>query len=68
MALYSPTPTPWRVDCDMCGPQYLSKEFYLRQLNAPNICWRCPCCGQDAYWDDAHHEAFMDALPEKAIL
>lgn len=42
----------YQVICQDCGKQPLSEENYTKQLNHPNAKWRCPCCGQDAAWDD----------------
>lgn len=40
------------VVCRRCGIQPLSHEDYLSQMRRADSKWECPCCGEDASWDD----------------
>ena len=44
--------TPWAVYCNSCGLQFLTQKQYTQQLMRADSLWRCPVCGDDAYWDD----------------
>jgi hypothetical protein len=65
MPLYSLTPTPWATICNSCGKVYLSLEFYTRQMQAAWSTWRCPCCGQEAEFDNENFENFLEVEVEK---
>ena len=52
---------PYRVFCVRHGPQFLSHEEYIRQLDAPNDVWRCPH-GCVAEWDDTWYESWLTRL------
>jgi hypothetical protein len=52
--------TPYAVLCDDHGQQFLTEHQYNLQINRPDARWRCPRCGEDAYWDDDEYEATMD--------
>ena len=51
-----PESTPWAVICSMHGRMFLTKAQYDAQMNQPDLRWRCPCCGEDANWDDDNYE------------
>lgn len=65
----STTPTPYATVChgdkelgfNGCGKVYMTQEFYMAQLMAPDSTWRCARCGYEAYWDDDNYEAYLDA-------
>lgn len=48
--------TPYRVWCKKCGPQFLSKTEYQRQMNNVNSRWKCPVCYCPSVWDDSWFE------------
>lgn len=56
-------PTPWAVLCPEHGRVYISEENYQSQMDCPNTTWRCPC-GQEAFWDDANYERYLDACEQ----
>lgn len=60
MALVSSTPTPWAVICPDHGKQYLTKNYYVRQLGYADAMWVCPLCGRVAEWDDDHYETWLE--------
>jgi hypothetical protein len=55
------TPTPFRILCTSkhgCGEKtFITKEEYKEQMAYPDRRWRCPCCLEDAYFDDDNFEA-----------
>lgn len=58
--------TPYRIGCrGSCGRVHLTEEQYSQQLSRPDALWQCPKCGDDAWWDDAWYEGFLDSqVPE----
>lgn len=56
------------VICRTYGIQPLEYTDYLEQLKRANSRWECPCCGQNASWDDECLETnpveFSDGPPE----
>jgi predicted RNA-binding Zn-ribbon protein involved in translation (DUF1610 family) len=48
----------YAVDCDDCGLVYLTEAQYEMQMSHPNNTWRCPKCGQEAWWNDGVYEGF----------
>ncbi len=52
--------TPYAVLCDDHGQQFLTEEQYDHQMSKPDSLWRCPRCGEDAYWDDDEYDAALD--------
>lgn len=55
----STEPTPYAVRCPSHGQVFLDREEYMQQLSAPYDRWRCPCCGDTAWWDDGNFEKGM---------
>lgn len=46
-----------QVSCrSACGNQPLSRVQYRMQMASPNSLWKCPQCGANADFDDAHFE------------
>lgn len=62
--------SPYRVRCSGlrfgtgCGPVHLTSEEYLQQLSQPSRRWRCPRCGEEAAWDDAWYEGYVEAMDD----
>lgn len=52
--------TAWQVICVLHGPVCLTSEEYDSQMMRPNATWHCPVCGQNAQWDDEHHDSFLE--------
>lgn len=39
-----------------CGTHGLTKQAYMRQMERPNVKWRCPSCGGTAEYNDEASE------------
>ncbi len=52
--------TPYAVLCDDHGQQFLTEKEYVHQMRRSNALWRCPICGESAYWDDDEYDATFD--------
>lgn len=52
--------TPYAVLCDDHRQQFLTAEEYDYQMSRPDSLWRCPRCGESAYWDDDEYEASLN--------
>lgn len=52
--------TPYALQCWKCGKVCLTELQYLHQLDRPDDRWCCPRCGEEAEWDDAHYEEYLE--------
>lgn len=52
--------TPYAVLCEAHGQQFLTEEQYAHQMSRPDALWRCPRCGESAYWDDDEYDITLD--------
>jgi hypothetical protein len=52
--------TPWAVHCERHAFVCLTPEEYDEQMRNADDTWKCPICGAEAFWDDAHHEAMTE--------
>lgn len=53
--------SPYAVLCWRCGKVLLTEAEYDEQMARPDNRWRCPRCGTEAEWDDAHYDAAQEA-------
>jgi NAD-dependent SIR2 family protein deacetylase len=61
--------TPWAVRCIgvECGKQYLTEEEYNSQMRRPDDKWKCPNCGQTAWFDDDNYEEMCELREKEEI-
>jgi hypothetical protein len=57
---FSNVDTPWAVNCPHHGLVFLSNHGYNKQMNHSNHTWRCPMCGEEAWWDDENYEKYNE--------
>ena len=60
MACIAAKRTPYAVLCDDHGQRFLTEAQYDQQMSRPDALWRCPRCGENAYWDDDNYEQATD--------
>jgi hypothetical protein len=56
--------TPYAVLCDDHGQQFLTEKEYDYHMRRLDTLWKCPRCGESAYWDDDEYEANLDEGPD----
>ena len=61
--------TPWAVICNGSPPEFpghgkvfLTEEEYREQMMRPDSTWRCPLCGEYAWWDDDNYEEYINKM------
>jgi hypothetical protein len=55
--------TPYAVKCWNCAGGelvYMTREFYLAQMQAVDYGWVCPRCFENAIWDDENYDWFFE--------
>lgn len=57
---WKPGRQPFRVRCKTHGLVELTDDEYDAQLSRPDDRWRCTVCGEEASWDDAWYEGYVD--------
>ena len=61
---------PYVVICPEHKHMVMSQEEYMAQMYKPNELWKCPICGQTAYWSDDDYEAWcdMNPVPKQSVI